>query len=99
VPIILRYRPQDDKADENQKLVEAVFAGLAEKDPGGIRCATFRLDDGTFVHFADIDGDNPLASLESFAALQDGIGDRCVEGETPNAQRAIQVGSYGFGEP
>ena len=56
--VVVRYRPKPDRADENQRLVEAVFAELAATDPGGIRYATFRLADGTFVlHIADVEGD------------------------------------------
>jgi hypothetical protein len=93
--IVVRYRPQADQADENQRLVEAVFAELGETDPGGVRYATFRLDDGTFVHIADIEGaENPLAQNAAFGEFQKGIVDRCEPGETPNAQPATLVGSY-----
>lgn len=93
--IVVRYTPQPDRADENQALVEQVFAELAETDPGGLRYATFRLDDGTFVHIAQVEGDeNPLASLPAFAAFQEGIAERCQEGLTPNPQPATLVGSY-----
>ena len=55
--VVVRYRPQADRADENQQLVEAVFAELQQSDPGGVRYATFRLADGTFVHIADVEAD------------------------------------------
>lgn len=93
--VVVRYRPKADQADRNQELVEAVFEELAATDPGGLRYATFRLGDGTFVHIADIEGDeNPLAATAAFAAFQDGIGERCEEGEGPNPQPATLVGSY-----
>lgn len=96
--IVVRYRPKEDRADENQRLVEAVFAELAATDPGGLRYATWRLADGTFVHIADIEGDeNPLAATAAFAEFQKGIGDRCEEGEGPNARPATLVGSYRLG--
>lgn len=95
--IVVRYRPRADRADENQQLVEAVFAELAETDPGGLRYATLRLADGTFVHIADVEGDtNPLASTAAFAEFQREIGDRCADGAGPNPQEAVVVGSYGF---
>lgn len=97
--IVVRYRPKPDRADENQRLVEAVFAELAANDPGGLRYATLRLADGTFVHIADVRGDtNPLADSAAFAEFQLEIADRCDEGDGPNPQEAIVVGSYGFGE-
>lgn len=95
--IVVRYTPKADRADENQQLVEAVFAELAETDPGGLRYATFRLADGTFVHIANIEGDeNPLGATAAFAEFQDGIGDRCEQGLGPNPQPATLVGSYRF---
>jgi hypothetical protein len=95
--VVVRYRPKPDRADENQRLVEAVFAELAATDPGGIRYATLRLADGTFVHIADLEGDsNPLAATAAFPAFQQGIVERCDEGEGPNPQPATVVGSYRF---
>ena len=95
--ILVRYRPEPDRADENQQLVEAVFAELAETDPGGVRYATLRLADGTFVHVADVEADpNPLTSNAAFARFQEGIVDRCVEGEGPNPQPAELIGNYRY---
>lgn len=95
--VVVRYTPKADRADENQSLVEAVFAELAAEDPGGVKYATFRLDDGSFVHIAEIEGeDNPLGGVAAFAEFQREIGDRCEEGKGPNAQPATLVGSYGF---
>ena len=95
--IVVRYHPKADRADENQRLVEAVFAELAATDPGGIRYATFRLADGTFVHIADVEGDsNPLSATAAFSAFQQGVVERCDEGEGPNAQQATLVGSYRY---
>jgi len=93
--IVVRYRPEPERADENQGLVEAVFTELTETDPGGVRYATLRLADGTFVHIAEVEADpNPLASNAAFARFQDGIVDRCVDGEGPNPQPATLVGNY-----
>lgn len=93
--VVVRYRPKADRADENQRLVEAVFAELGSADPGGLRYATFRLADGTFVHIADIEGDtNPLGSSAAFAEFQREINDRCEPGHEPDAQPATLVGSY-----
>jgi len=95
--VVVRYRTEADRADENQRLVEAVFAELAAGDPGGVRYATFRLADDTFVHIADVQADpNPLGSVEAFAAFQAELGDRCVEGGGPDPQPAQLVGAYGW---
>ena len=97
--VVVRYETNGEEADHNQELVEAVFAELDEKDPGGVRYATFRLADNTFVHIAEVDADpNPLATIDAFARFQDGIAQRCVESGAPNPQPAVLVGSYRFFE-
>jgi acyl dehydratase len=82
---VIRYRTKPEHADENERLVRAVFAELAEDAREGLHYATFRLDDGvSFVHVAVTDGDeNPLTSSPAFAAFQAGIGERCAEGPVP----------------
>jgi hypothetical protein len=94
--LVIRYRTTADTADENQRLVEQVFAELAEDDPGHLRYATFRLADGvTFIHVSQVEGDdNPLTHSAAFAAFQKDLADRCVDGPTPLA--ATVVGSYRF---
>jgi hypothetical protein len=94
----VRYRTHPDRADENQALVEKVYAELAGSRPEGFRYLTVRLDDGvSFVHVADCaeGADNPLASCAAFAEFQREIADRCEEG--PVATQGTLVGSYGFG--
>lgn len=93
---IIRYRTRPEAAEENQRLVEEVFADLERRDPGGLRYASFRLADGvSFVHIVVRDGDDdPFADSAAFAAFQEGIGDR-VDG-APRAEDATLVGSYRF---
>ena len=63
---IVRYTTKPERADENQALIERVFAELAAAAPDGLRYASFRLADGvSFVHVASVetdDGANPLSS-------------------------------------
>jgi len=94
--IVVRYETTMDAAAENQRLVERVYAELAEARPSGIRYLTLRLADGvTFVHVALRDGDdNPLARVRAFAEFQAGLADRVVG--PPQANDATIVGSYGF---
>lgn len=93
--VIVRYRPKPERADENQRLVEAVFGELDEVRPDGLRYATLRSADGTFVHIAQMDSDsNPLADIAAFATFQDGIVQRCEPGAGPDPQGAEIVGSY-----
>jgi hypothetical protein len=97
--VVVQYRTQPDRADENQALVEQVFAELATSRPDGLRYATFRLDGGEqFVHVAVVDsadGTNPLASVTAFVEFQREIPERMVDG--PVVADATLVGSYGFG--
>jgi hypothetical protein len=92
---IVRYRTHPEAAEENARLVEAVYTALGELDPGDLRYATYRLDDGvTFVHVARFDGAaNPLATLPAFAEFQRDLTQRCVEQPAPSG--ATLVGSYG----
>jgi hypothetical protein len=97
--VVVRYETKPDRADENQRLVEKVFAELAELRPDNFRYATFRLEDGvTFVHIVTEtgDGSNPmsLADVPAFAEFQKEIADRCAV--QPVAQGATLVGSHRF---
>ena len=92
--IVVRYKCKPDRADENQQLVQDVFAELAASDPDGLRYATFRLADDTFVHIAETGDNNPLTQTEAFARFQQDLAERCDEG--PNPQPATLVGEYGF---
>jgi hypothetical protein len=92
---VIRYTSKPERADENEGLIRAVFAELAENHPEGIGYAALRLDDGvSFVHVVTLEGENPLMASPAFAAFQAGIGDRCVEGPTP--AEATVIGSYGL---
>jgi hypothetical protein len=94
--VVVRYETRPEAADENQRLVERVYAELARDDPGGLRYATFRLADGvTFVHVAVHEGDdNPLSRTAAFGEFQRGISERCAV--QPVASGATLVGAYRF---
>lgn len=93
--VLVRYRVKPDRVAENEELVRAVYAELADVQPGGLHYATFKLDDGvSFVHLAVHADDNPLAAIEAFARFQEGIRDRCDE---PPAVAAVEtIGAYRF---
>ena len=97
--VVVRYQARPERADENQSLVEKVFAELAQSRPDGLRYATFRLADGvSFVHVASVetaDGSNPLPVTPAFVEFQRELVDRLVDG--PIVSDATVVGSYGFG--
>jgi hypothetical protein len=94
---VIRYRTRPDAADENERLVKAVYAALAEASPSDLEYATYRLADGvTFVHVARLpDTENPLGALPEFAEFQRELPDRCVEQPAPSG--ATVVGSYRAG--
>ena len=95
---MVRYKVKADRANENQKYVEAVFEELLRNTPAGLRYAAFKLADGvSFVHIVSIEtesGDNPLSQSPAFKAFQVGIKDRCEE--PPVAVELDEVGSYRF---
>ncbi|WP_412537948.1 hypothetical protein R8Z50_18995 [Longispora sp. K20-0274] len=87
---VIRYQTTPEAADENQRLVENVFAELAATAPAGLRYSTFRLADGvTFVHVVDGEGVTDLAAFQEF---QRTLGERLAVG--PNREDATLVGSY-----
>jgi hypothetical protein len=94
---MVRYRVKPDQVERNEELVRGVYDELHRTGPPGLRYATFRMDDGvSFVHVAsvEIDGANPLQSVEAFARFQEGIAERCDE--PPVAVELAEVGSYRF---
>ena len=47
---IVRYTTCPGSADENETLIKAVFAQLAEQMPDWLRNVAIRLDDGAKLH-------------------------------------------------
>ncbi|MCF0095383.1 hypothetical protein [Micromonospora sp. MH99] len=92
---VVRYEMRPDSAEENQRLIEEVFAELTAERPDGLSYAAFRLADGvTFVHVGVSDGSNALGGVEAFAAFQRDFKARVAGG--PEAAEAELIGSYGF---
>ena len=81
--LIVRYKVKGDKASENQKYIQQVFAELHKIRPAGLRYASFKLSDGvSFVHIVSVetaDGNNPLIETPGFKLFNEGIKDRCEE--------------------
>jgi hypothetical protein len=87
---VIRYRTRPEAAEENQRLIAAVFAELAAVAPPGLRYSALRLADGvTFVHVVDGAG---LPDLAAFQEFQRGLGDRLAEG--PVRDEAALIGTY-----
>jgi len=93
---VVRYQAKPDRADENQQLIEAVFAQLREREPQGFTYQVFRLEDGvSFVHVVtEHDHEHPdsLQDVPAFQAFVEKIADRCDV--APVAMGATVVGSY-----
>jgi hypothetical protein len=92
---LVRYTTRPDAAEENERLIAAVFAQLAAENPDGVRYVAIRLDDGvSFVHVALFEGDdNPLITLGAFGEFVSGIPARCVDGPSP--ANGTVIGDYG----
>ena len=94
---LVRYQAKPDRADENQQLIEAVFAQLEEHAPVGFTYNAFRLDDGvSFVHVVvehDVPEPDSLQDVPAFQAFVADIADRCDV--APVAAGATVVGSFG----
>ena len=93
---VVRYQANPEQADENQRLVEAVFADLKEREPAGFTYKVFRLEDGvSFVHVVvehDVEDPDSLQSVPAFQAFVADIADRCDI--PPVAMGATVVGAY-----
>jgi hypothetical protein len=93
---VVRYQTRPEQAAENQRLVEAVFDDLEEREPVGFTYKVFRLEDGvSFVHVVvehDVEDPDSLQSVPAFQAFVAGIADRCEI--PPVAMGATVVGGY-----
>lgn len=93
---VVRYQAKPERADENQRLIEAVFAQLDEREPEGFTYKVFRLEDGvSFIHVViehDVDEPDSLQEVPAFQAFVAGIADRCDV--PPVAMGATVVGGY-----
>jgi hypothetical protein len=93
---VVRYQTKPDRADENQGLIEAVFADLEAHEPEGFTYKVFRLEDGvSFVHVVvehDVESPDSLQDVPAFQAFVADIADRCEV--PPVAAGATVVGGY-----
>jgi hypothetical protein len=93
---VVRYQVKPERAEENQRLIEAVFAELEEREPEGFTYKVFRLDDGvSFIHVViehDIDEPESLQDVPAFQAFTAGIAERCEV--QPVVAGATIVGGY-----
>jgi hypothetical protein len=94
--IVVRYQTKAQRADENQQLIEAVFADLEERQPEGFTYKVFRLEDGvSFIHVViehDVEDPDSLQAVPAFQAFVADIAERCDV--PPVAAGAAIVGGY-----
>ena len=93
---VVRYQAKPGRADENQQLIEAVFADLEARQPQGFTYKVFRLEDEiSFVHVViehDVEQPDSLQAVPAFQAFVANIADRCDV--PPLAMGATVVGSF-----
>ena len=93
---VVRYQSKAERAAENQRLIEAVFADLEHHQPEGFTYKVFRLDDGvSFIHVViehDVNDRDSLQDVPAFQAFVADIADRCDI--PPLATGATVVGGY-----
>jgi len=96
--VVVRYRTKPERADENQELVEKVFAELNSMDDTGFSYISLRLEDGvSFMHVVvehDTGSTTSLADVPAFRAFTAGMAERCDE--QPVASGARIVASHGL---
>ena len=81
---MVRYRVKPEAVADNVALLRAVYDELAAARPDGLRYATLRVDERTFVHVAVVEGEtNPLDDISAFRAFTEGIAERCEEPPEP----------------
>lgn len=94
--VVVWYRTKPERADENQALIEKVFAELNAIGGTGFSYTVLRLEDGvSFVHVVvehEGGGAVSLADVSAFQAFTADIADRCDE--PPVAMGATIVGSH-----
>src|SRR5450631_2483121 len=93
---VVRYQAKPERADENQRLIEQIFAELEERESKGFTYKVFRLEDGvSFIHVViehEIDDPDSLQEVPAFQAFVADISERCDI--PPVAMGATIVGGY-----
>jgi hypothetical protein len=93
---IVQYTVKPDQADENERLVRAVFAELQRLKPPGLRYATLRAKGGlAFMHLVayDVEGATKMTDFPAFKAFSEGVRNRCDV--PPDRTEWEQLGAYG----
>ena len=90
--VMVRYRVKPERVADNEELVRAVYAELAEREPDGMTYATVKLDDGvSFVHVFAGERD-ALPQVAAFRRFREDLAARCEE--PPVRTEMTAVGTY-----
>ncbi|MHB8533582.1 MAG: hypothetical protein ACYDC2_12765 [Solirubrobacteraceae bacterium] len=95
--VMVRYRVKQECAEENERLVRAVYEELAASATPDLHYATFKLDDGvSFVHVAcnETDGESRLLEVKAFKQFLEDLHARCEE--PPVTTDLHELGSFKF---
>jgi quinol monooxygenase YgiN len=77
--ICINYITYPEKAEENRKLIKAVFQQLYQKKISGVKYAAFQMGENVFIHLAEFkteDAHDAFRALPAFQAFQKNIRSR-----------------------
>ena len=95
--VVVRYKVKPEKAEENQRLIQEVFAELGAKAPVGLQYLVLRLEDDSFVHLASVADNAPqLATFSTFQRFRRDAEARRLT--APESHSATIIGNYPSGD-
>ena len=89
---VVRYRVRPGLQDANAGLVRDVYRELHATTPPGIGYSTLLIEDGTFLHVAELEDPAALRRVEAFRTFREGLADRVAE--PPVFAAAERLGTY-----
>jgi hypothetical protein len=89
---VVRYRVLPGREDENAGLVRDVYTELHATAPPDVAYSTLLLEDGTFLHVAELGEPTALRRLAAFRTFREGLGERVAE--PPVFAAAERLGAY-----
>jgi hypothetical protein len=90
---MIRYKVKRDQLARELELLRAVYEELEATQPGGLRYASFQLEDEvSFVELAETDGPGRFSELAAFRTYRATLEERCDE--SPVVAELHEVGSF-----
>jgi hypothetical protein len=92
--MMVRAKIKADSIDEIEAQGRKLFSEIEQAQPQGLRYATCRLPDGTYLNFLEIEdgADNPLLALPAAREFQEKLNSWLAEPAT--SQQLTVLGSY-----